>query len=149
MPRPRPQVDLADVSQAGLPRLLGDRRRLTQILLNLLSNAIKFTLAGGRVELSAAEIDGRIVLKVSDTGIGMDQDEIAIAIEPFRQVDSKLSRRYEGTGLGLPISVKLTESHDGTLSIQSMPGGGTTVSVILPPERLLSDESDDDLRLAS
>ena len=142
-------VELVDITKGDLPMVLGDRRRLTQILLNLLSNAIKFTPAGGRVELSAAAADGSVLLQVADTGIGMEESEIEIALEPFRQVDSKLNRKYEGTGLGLPISKKLTEMHGGVLSISSAPGRGTRVTVVLPPERVLPGPLRDELRLAS
>ena len=90
-------VDIAD----GLPMLEADALRLKQVLLNLLLNAVKFTLAGGTVEVSAEqEADGGIVLRVRDTGIGMAPEMIPIALEPFRQIASPLSRNVEGTGWG-------------------------------------------------
>jgi signal transduction histidine kinase len=118
---------------AALPVIDADPARVRQILLNLLSNAVKFTPAGGRVEL-AVRIDGDrdLVLHVSDTGIGMRSEEIPIALEPFSQIDSSLSRRYEGTGLGLPLTKRLVELHAGTLAIRSTPGKGTVVTVRLP-----------------
>jgi two-component system cell cycle sensor histidine kinase PleC len=77
------------------------------------------------------------VVTVTDTGIGMKPEDIAIAFEPFRQVDEVLSRRYEGTGLGLPLARALAELHGGRLEIESTPGLGTTVRLWLPRERLI------------
>ncbi len=114
-----------------------DKTKLNQIVINLLSNAIKFTPAGGAVDLSArADRDGSLILNVRDTGIGMASHEIRDAIQLFRQVDSSLSRRYEGTGLGLPLAIQLTELHGGTLTVESAPGSGTLVAVRLPSERV-------------
>ncbi|MDB5359338.1 MAG: hypothetical protein JWO51_635 [Rhodospirillales bacterium] len=121
-----------------LPALNLDPVRMRQVLLNLLSNAVKFTGPGGTIRLSAARTaGGGIALAIADTGIGMSADEVVVALQPFRQVDNALSRRYEGTGLGLPLAQRLIELHGGTLSIESMPGQGTTVTVSLPPERVL------------
>ncbi|MGB9026701.1 MAG: ATP-binding protein [Rhodomicrobium sp.] len=115
----------------------GDKTKLNQIVINLLSNAIKFTPAGGVVDLSArADRDGSLILSVRDTGIGMESHEILDAIQLFRQVDSSLARRYEGTGLGLPLAIQLTELHGGTLTVESAPGSGTLVTVRLPSERV-------------
>jgi two-component system, cell cycle sensor histidine kinase PleC len=133
------RLELAIDLPPDLPMLLGDELRLKQIVLNLLSNAVKFTPAGGRVTLSAAMApDGSLALAVSDTGIGMKAEEIPIALEPFRQIDSVHTRRYEGTGLGLPLARTLAELHGGALSIESVPGHGTTVTVTLPPKRLIA-----------
>ncbi len=116
----------------------GDKQKLKQIVINLLSNAIKFTPAGGRIDLSAAaEPDGGLSISIHDNGIGMNADEIRQALELFRQVDNSLSRRFEGAGLGLPLAVRLTELHGGALGIESRPGVGTTVTVRLPPERVV------------
>jgi PAS domain S-box-containing protein len=121
-----------------IPRLLGDEKRLKQVLINLLSNAVKFSEAGGRVTLSAAlEADG-FVFKVSDTGIGIPAELQATVLEPFSQVQSALARNTEGTGLGLPISVRLIELHGGRLSLDSVPGRGTTVTIRLPQSRVLA-----------
>jgi signal transduction histidine kinase len=123
----------------NLPSVLGDELRLKQILLNLLSNAVKFTPAGGRIVLSiSAPPDGTIAVTVADTGIGMKPDEIPIALEPFRQIDSALNRRYEGTGLGLPLARTLVELHGGFLNVSSAAGRGTTVTVILPVDRVVA-----------
>jgi len=121
-----------------LPAIRADARRLKQVLLNLLSNAVKFTPPGGDVSLEAqlAE-DAGVQLVVRDTGIGMDPKDIPRALEPFAQVDNALSRRFEGTGLGLPLSRKLVELHGGTLTVASEIAKGTIVVVHLPPTRTL------------
>ena len=114
-----------------------DERLIRQIVLNLLTNAIKFTNEGGKVTLSIAAEPGQdIVIQVQDTGIGIAQEDIARVIRPFEQVETVLSRSHGGTGLGLPLTSKLTELHGGTFDIQSQVGIGTTVIVRLPPERL-------------
>ncbi|MFO1057743.1 MAG: PAS domain S-box protein [Dongiaceae bacterium] len=129
---------LAVDAAAGLPALRADRRALKQVLLNLLSNAIKFTPAGGAVRLQAARGSaGDIVLVVRDDGIGISAEDIPRVLEPFGQVDSALARRHAGAGLGLTISRALVELHGGRLELDSMPGLGTTVTVRLPPERVL------------
>ncbi|MGO9485866.1 MAG: ATP-binding protein [Rhodomicrobium sp.] len=115
----------------------GDNTKLKQIFINLLSNAIKFTPSGGSVELAArADAGGGLIVTVRDTGIGMASHEIQDAVQLFRQVDSSLARRYEGTGLGLPLAIQLTELHGGTLTVDSSPGHGTTVTVRFPSERI-------------
>ncbi len=120
-----------------IPLLTVDKTRLKQIMLNLLSNAIKFTEPGGSVSVRVLPTDaGGIAFEVCDTGVGMSADEIAIAMEPFGQVDGGLARRYEGTGLGLPLARRLIELHDGDLSIESEKGRGTVVRVMLPAGRI-------------
>ncbi|GAB4360157.1 MAG: hypothetical protein Kow00114_13580 [Kiloniellaceae bacterium] len=128
-------IELSAALPEGLPPLRADRRRLKQIALNLLSNAIKFTPAGGRVRVSLDRDAGGIVMTFADTGVGMSPEQIPVALEAFGQVDSRLSRKYEGTGLGLPLSRHLAESHGGSLTIESALGEGTTVTVRLPAER--------------
>jgi signal transduction histidine kinase len=119
-----------------VPALHADGRRVKQILINLLSNAIKFTPEGGRVTLAAsARKDGGVRIDVIDTGIGMTEADIPTALKPFGQIDSKLSRRFEGTGLGLPISRHLAELHGATLSVTSAPSEGTTVTLDFPAAR--------------
>ena len=111
-----------------------DPTKLKQILLNLLSNAIKFTPAGRRVTLSARRANGGAVeLRVADQGIGMTADETITALQPFQQIDNRLTRRYEGTGLGLTVTKSLVELHGGRLTIESVPGEGTIVTATLPP----------------
>jgi PAS domain S-box-containing protein len=127
-------VEIAD----GLPSLKVDKRALKQVLLNLLSNAAKFTPRGGAIVLSAGrEPDGGISISVADTGIGIAAGDIAKAMEPFGQVDTSLTRRYQGAGLGLPISRSLIELHGGRLDLDSQPGAGTTATVRLPPARVV------------
>jgi len=120
-------------------RISADPVRLKQVLINLLSNAVKFTLGGGRVGLDARSTeDGGYEIVVSDTGIGMNAQELEKAMQPFEQVDSSLARRYEGTGLGLPLTKSLVELHGGRLILQSAPGCGTTASVRLPAWRVVA-----------
>ncbi|CAA7626122.1 ATP-binding protein [Magnetospirillum sp. SS-4] len=115
-----------------VPRLWADRRRVLQILVNLLSNAVKFTPEGGSVEMWVNADDREVIFRIQDTGIGMSDDEVVVALEPFRQVDGGLGRRYEGTGLGLPLVRAFVELHGGSMEIASSKGAGTTVSVRLP-----------------
>jgi len=121
----------------NLPMVRGDERRLRQIVLNLLTNAVKFTPAGGRIVLAAQATAEGIAISVADTGIGMKLEEIPLALETFRQVDGGLTRRQQGTGLGLPLARTLAELHGGTLAIASAPGKGTVVTVTLPRERVI------------
>jgi signal transduction histidine kinase len=120
---------------AERPFIHGDATRIRQIFLNLLSNAVKFTPAGGSVILSGQADEGGFAFSVIDTGIGMTEDEAVMAMQPFRQIDSSLSRRYQGTGLGLPLTKSLVSLHGGALDIRSAPGQGTTVTVWLPRQR--------------
>lgn len=122
------------------PRLLGDPVRMQQLVDALLSNAVKFTPKGGSVSVRAGrdEMDG-YVLEITDTGIGIAEDDIENALAPFTQLDSELNRQYEGTGLGLSLAKLLTELHGGTLEIESELDKGTTVTVTLPPGRILKD----------
>ena len=121
---------------ANLPSLLVDPRRLGQALGNLLSNALKFTPAGGRVAIMAQQRgDGGIKFLVEDSGIGMAEDTLAAALEPFRQLDGSLARKFEGAGLGLSLARALTELHGGSLSITSAVGHGTSVTIALPASR--------------
>ncbi len=130
------EVEVAIVS--GLPPLRADERRLKQILINLLSNAVKFTPPGGKITVSAqADPALGFTIEVRDTGIGIAPEDIPKALEPFAQIDSTLSRRYEGTGLGLPLTRSLIELHGGTIVIDSELGEGTLVTVTFPPERIV------------
>lgn len=122
---------------AGLPLLQGDSRRLKQILLNLLSNAIKFTPTGGQVAIRARDGEDGFCLIVEDTGIGIAADDLDKALRPFGQIDSRLARKYQGTGLGLPLARSMAELHGGRLELASVPGAGTTATLWLPPGRVL------------
>ena len=120
--------------------LRADELRLKQIVLNLVSNAVKFTPAQGRVTVRAGwRRDGETFIEVADTGIGMRQADIAVALTPFAQVENFMTRKHEGTGLGLPIVSALVELHGGRLLIGSKPGAGTTVTVVFPRERAVRD----------
>jgi PAS domain S-box-containing protein len=130
-------VALLTAVEAGLPKLTCDARALKQVLLNFLSNAVKFTPAGGTVTTGAARAaDGGLTLWVRDTGIGMKEPDIAVALSAFGQIDSKIARKHKGTGLGLPISKSLIELHGGTLTVESAPGAGTTMTAHFPAARL-------------
>jgi signal transduction histidine kinase len=125
---------------ADLPGLWADELKLRQVILNLLSNAVKFTRAGGRVTISARDLGasdtaGGLAIEIADNGIGMDVESIPTALAPFRQIDNRLDRKYEGTGLGLPLSKGLVELHGGVLDIKSQVHLGTTVTVRLPATR--------------
>ncbi|MBI3709981.1 MAG: PAS-domain containing protein [Proteobacteria bacterium] len=122
-----------------LPRLSADETKMKQILLNLLSNAIKFTPNGGRVTVGAHRAnDHSLVIFVTDTGIGMRAEDIPIAMQPFRQIENAITRKHAGTGLGLPLTKSLVELHGGVMMIESQPNVGTTVTIRLPPSRLLA-----------
>lgn len=124
-----------------LPILRGDSRLLRQILLNLLSNSIKFTPSGGKIEVTAVEEGGGIALRVRDTGIGMDADDIPKAFEPFRQIDNRFIRKYQGTGLGLSLVKAMVEAHSGSIGIESAPGAGTTVTIRFPAARVVASRA--------
>ncbi len=127
------RVALTSSVAEDLPTIPADQRMVKQILLNLLSNAIKFTPEGGKVEVDATlQDDGKLILSVTDSGIGMRAEDIPIALQPFSQIDSSLSRRYEGTGLGLPLTKSLVELQGGVLELDSKVGEGTVVRVIFP-----------------
>ncbi|MEQ8345930.1 MAG: PAS domain S-box protein [Sneathiellaceae bacterium] len=129
-------VELARDLPPGLPALVADPRLMRQILLNLLSNAVKFTPGGGRVTAGAELTGAGLALFVSDTGFGMTDEEVAIALTPFGQVAATGPRLQEGTGLGLPLARDLARLHGAELSIRSARGEGTTVTVAMPAARL-------------
>ncbi len=121
----------------NFPKLWIDPKRAKQIMLNLISNAVKFTPDGGHVDVKA-KINSERALEICviDTGIGMSEEDLPKAMEAFGQVDSTLSRKYEGTGLGLPLTKRLIDSNNGTLKIHSVPGEGTVVTICFPKECL-------------
>ena len=131
----------ADVPD-GLPALRADERRLQQVVDHLLSNAVKFTETGGTVSVARRlEADGRLLLVVRDTGIGIAAQDMERVFEPFTQLDSSLARRFQGAGLGLYMSRALVAGHGGELSLHSTCGAGTSVEIRLPAERLIADGS--------
>jgi signal transduction histidine kinase len=129
-------ITLQHNSMPDLPQLFADERALRQIVMNFLSNAVKFTPQGGRIEVAARQApDGCLEISVSDTGIGMAPEDIPRALSPFHQLEDSWDRRYEGTGLGLPLVSALLTLHDGKLEIASAPGVGTTVTARFPVHR--------------
>lgn len=126
-------VSLVPVIAIDLPTVRGDAIKIRQVFTNLISNAIKFTPRGGTVTVEALRINtGGIAILIRDTGVGMSEEEISVALTPFGQVDGSRSRWREGTGLGLPIAKALIELHGGTIEIRSRKGEGTEVAVALP-----------------
>ena len=128
------------VNHADKERMLflkADRMRIKQVLLNIIGNALKFT-QNGHVAIESYVHDGAIIIAVRDTGIGMSENDIEVALSPFGQVDGHhLSKRYEGTGLGLPLAEQLMSMHGGTLGIDSTPGEGTVVMLKFPANRTM------------
>ena len=110
---------------------VGDERRIKQMLLNLLTNAIKFTPAG-QVSLVVKKVPQGITFTVSDTGIGIDSNQFQFLFEPFKQLDSRLNRQYEGTGLGLALTRKLARLHGGDVTVTSTLGEGSQFTLFLP-----------------
>ncbi|MCL2504713.1 MAG: ATP-binding protein [Alphaproteobacteria bacterium] len=126
----------------GFPALRGEEKAMKQILINLLTNAIKFTHEGGGVTLSALiDEQKRLLINVIDNGIGIASEDIGVALTPFGQIENALSRKHQGTGLGLPLAKALVELHEGVMEIKSEVGVGTTVSIIFPASRVIEAES--------
>jgi signal transduction histidine kinase len=115
-----------------LGTLVGDERKIRQVVLNLLSNAVKFTPEGGRIEVRAAQADGAVEISVSDTGIGIAPGDQEAIFEEFRQVGSDYARKREGTGLGLTLARKFVELHGGRIWVKSAIGQGSTFTFTLP-----------------
>jgi signal transduction histidine kinase len=136
-------IELVDEVDEDLPTVYADRVRIRQVILNLMSNAVKFTEKGSitlraKRIIEEVEFDGQrrsiplILCSVTDTGMGIAEEDIATVFEEFRQLDSSTSRQAEGTGLGLPISKRLVEMHGGRLWVESEVGVGSTFSFTLP-----------------
>jgi signal transduction histidine kinase/HAMP domain-containing protein len=120
-------LNVPDAGEA-LP-VWGEKAKLRQIFLNLLSNAVKFTEPGGAVSIFVRADEDDITVEIADTGIGMSEDDMEIALTPFAQVDSRLARKYEGAGLGLPLTKVFVDLHGGELTLASTPGVGTKARV--------------------
>lgn len=141
----RNRVIIRSSLMTDLPDIVADGRSLKQIILNLLTNAVKFTNSGGQVIVSTAhELSGAVVIRVRDNGIGMTQQEIDIALKPFRQVQNNMDMPAPhpsdaGTGLGLPLTKAMVEANRAQLSIESEPGHGTLVEVAFPSIRVLAN----------
>jgi signal transduction histidine kinase len=132
------EIRLKPELRPDLPILYADERAFKQVILNLLSNAVKFTPPGGRVSVSADVNDeGEFIVMIVDTGIGIADEDQENVLKPFTQADSSLARRYEGTGLGLPLTKSLVELHGGRLELESQPQKGTTVRAVFPRSRVI------------
>ena len=119
------------------PKIIGESHAIKQILINLLSNAVKFTPDGGRISIDADVDDyGQMHLSITDTGIGLTDEEIEKALSPFGQVDTALNKSESGTGLGLTLVQSLMTLHGGSLELFSQKGIGTTATLIFPPKRV-------------
>lgn len=137
-------IDLQAQIAPDAGEINADRRAVQQILINLVSNAIKFTPDGGDVVVGAKRIGSRLHFWVRDTGIGIAEEDFANLGKPFMQIQNDYTRRFEGTGLGLSLVKGLVALHDGTMSIESMPGEGTTVTISLPvngPKKRTTDRN--------
>jgi PAS domain S-box-containing protein len=133
----RSRVILRMSLESNLPGLMADKRALHQIILNLMSNAIKFTPEGGQVIVSTTHTsEGDVIIRVKDTGIGMTDQELTTALEPFRQLST--TRQSGGTGLGLPLTKALVEANRAAFSIKSARNAGTLVEITFPPTRVLT-----------
>ncbi|MDD1621032.1 MAG: response regulator [Methylococcaceae bacterium] len=126
------QLKLVLDAEAEMPRIVADIRKLKQIIYNLLSNAVKFTPDGGAISLGAHRVDDVLEITVSDTGIGIGPEDQARLFQPFIQIDSSLSRQYQGTGLGLVMVKRLTELHGGSVELESELGKGSRFLVRIP-----------------
>lgn len=137
--RPLAEAASIDLRHDLTPDLLltADETMVRQILINLLGNAVKFTTPGGSVRLSTGfNVAGRFQFTVTDTGIGMSDEDIEVALSVFGQVEDHLTKTRQGTGLGLPLAKKLVELHGGAMTIKSKKGAGTTITVTLPGTRI-------------
>jgi signal transduction histidine kinase len=119
-------------TDSRLAAFRGDERKLKQVVLNLLSNAVKFTPGGGAVSVVAKQVDGNAEIAVSDTGVGIAPADQEAIFEAFRQVGTDVTRKREGTGLGLALARRFVELHGGTIRVESAPGKGSTFTVRLP-----------------
>ena len=132
------QVNVTSTLDPEIPLIFADERRVKQVFLNLLSNAVKFSPEGGEVTVRAQlNDDGSLAVAVADNGIGMDEEEVTMALSAFGQVDSGLDRKHEGTGLGLPLTKGLMDLHGGTMEIESVKDHGSLITVTFPKERVI------------
>ena len=149
----KPRLDEADLSAAislptSLPLLRADERKTQQVFFNLLSNAVKFTPPGGRIDVVGQHDHANgITIRVRDTGIGIDPEKLECVFEPFMQIDSALSRKHSGTGLGLSVVRAIMEHHKGSVELKSDVGNGTEAILVFPAERVL--EADESVRVSA
>jgi signal transduction histidine kinase len=125
-------IALSAEIDSQLGELNADERKLKQILLNLLSNAVKFTPEGGRITVGARLLGDMVEIAVSDTGIGIAPEDQTAVFEEFKQVGTDYTRKAEGTGLGLALTLKLVKLHGGAMRLESEPGKGSTFAFTLP-----------------
>jgi two-component system, NtrC family, sensor kinase len=118
----------------GLDTMIGDERKIKQVLFNILGNAVKFTPDGGRIQVEATLTDDKEFWKysVSDTGIGISSEDQNKLFKPFEQVDTRLTRKYKGTGLGLSLCKQLVELHGGRIWVESEAGKGSNFIFVIP-----------------
>ncbi|WP_367715918.1 PAS domain S-box protein [Nitratireductor sp. GISD-1A_MAKvit] len=136
----RERVIIRSSFSSSLPDVVADPRSVRQIALNLLSNAVRYTPAGGQVIVSTAySAEGSVVMRVRDTGVGMNPAEIEEALKPFKQINSLKRKRGDGTGLGLPLTRAMVEANRAVFAINSVPDEGTLVEISFPPTRVLAD----------
>ena len=144
----RANVRIDTMLPANLPRMHGDKRALTQVLLNLLSNAIKFTPDGGSIKIiggknatggvSISVTDTGVSISVTDTGVGIPSGEIEALMQPFSQASNQTAARESGTGLGLYLVKRLIEEQDGEFTLESEEGVGACATISVPPQRLMA-----------
>ena len=136
-PKARERRQLITINVApNTPPLYADARAIKQIVINLMSNAVKFTPPEGRIDVIAQGTpNGDVEITVKDNGPGIPKERLAHVFEPFAQIDNRYDRQQGGTGLGLALVRNLAELHGGTAHIESAPGQGTAVSVVLPALR--------------
>jgi signal transduction histidine kinase len=125
-------ISLRVSAEPGIDQIVADERKVKQVLVNLLSNAVKFTPEGGQVTVSVARANGAVEIAVSDTGIGIAEEDQEAIFEEFRQVGSDYTRKREGTGLGLPLARRFVELHGGRLWVKSEVGKGSTFTFSIP-----------------
>ncbi|MDJ0951462.1 MAG: PAS domain-containing sensor histidine kinase [Alphaproteobacteria bacterium] len=134
------RVQFATILPPNLPRLQADKRIVRQMLLNLFSNGIKFTPAGGSINVGAGlQPNGTFAIRISDTGVGIDERDFDTVLTPFGQVQNTYRRTRDGTGLGLPLVKSMIEMHGGYLELQSERDVGTTVTLVFPADRVIRD----------
>jgi len=136
----RARIIIRSALTSGLPLVKADQRAVRQIVLNLLSNSIKFTGPGGQIIVSTVFSDAReAILRVRDTGAGMSETQIEVALEPFADVEAWASSGSGGTEFGLPLTKALAEANHAQFRIKSAPEAGTLVEIAFPPSRTVAD----------
>jgi len=120
----------------------GDEESLKQAFMNLISNGIIYNREGGTVTISTREEDSHLVVEISDTGIGISQENLPFIFDKFFRVKTKETRGVTGSGLGLPIAKRIIEAHNGSINVVSKPGEGTTFSILLPKAKMDNEDSE-------